>query len=49
LNGRVARYGWRSDINRGRESKRREHSRVRQMEAQEWQEEAWEDIWEFFQ
>lgn len=48
LNGRVARYGWRSNINLGRESKRREHSRVRQMEAKEWQAEAWEELWEFF-
>lgn len=48
LNGRIARHGWRKAINLGKESKRREHSRVRQMEAKEWQAEAWEDIWELF-
>jgi hypothetical protein len=45
LNGRVARHGWRSAINQGKVSKRREHRRVRQNETKEWQVEALDDVW----
>ena len=40
LNGRRARYGWRSDININRWWKRKEHKRIRQIENKEWQDEA---------
>lgn len=37
LNGRKARYGYRSEINGNRWWKIKEHKRIRQLEAREWQ------------
>jgi hypothetical protein len=45
LNGRLTRYGYRSAINEGKLSKRREHHRVRQNETKAWQAEALDDVW----
>lgn len=44
LNGRIARRGWRSDINQGRTAKQVEHSRVRNMENKQWQDEALQEL-----